>query len=119
VILYSLVEMADTLELLTIEAAASLLQVSTATVRRLIADGRLVAVRVGRGLRVKREAVARLAAAPGPGPRKGRAAAVPKGRPTAADDPLWRIVGIGASAAPTDVARHKRDYLAEAAAPRA
>ncbi len=30
------------------------------------------------------------------------------------DDSLWRIVGIAESAEPTDVAKHKHEYLAEA-----
>ena len=33
-------------------------------------------------------------------------------------DAILNIVGIGASAEPTDVARHEREYLAEAYAPK-
>ena len=35
-------------------------------------------------------------------------------RPTTADDPLWQIIGIGSSAEPTDIAKFKDQYLAEA-----
>lgn len=41
-----------------------------------------------------------------------------RGRPTSADDPLWNIIGIGRSAEPTDVARFKDEYLAEAFTPK-
>lgn len=37
-------------------------------------------------------------------------------RPITADDPLWRLVGAGASAEPTDIATKKHEYLADASA---
>jgi hypothetical protein len=40
------------------------------------------------------------------------------GRATSVSDPLWRIVGIGRSADPTDVRRYKDEYLADAFDPR-
>lgn len=39
-----------------------------------------------------------------------------RGRPTAADDPLWNIVGMASSAEPTDASK-KHEYLADAYAP--
>jgi hypothetical protein len=45
-----------------------------------------------------------------PRPRQPRAT-------DAAHDPILNIVGIGSSDEPTDVAHHKREYLAEAYAP--
>lgn len=38
----------------------------------------------------------------------------PKGRPTTADDPLWKLVGIGDSGGPGDVSENKHKYLADA-----
>jgi excisionase family DNA binding protein len=45
------------MDLLTIPETARLLRVTPITVRRYIAAGRLPAVRVGKGIRVRREAV--------------------------------------------------------------
>ena len=45
------------MELLTVKETARLLRVSPITVRRYIASGRLPAERVGRGIRVRREAI--------------------------------------------------------------
>ena len=42
-------------QLLTLQQVADRLQVSTSTVRRLVAAGRLKAVRIGRNLRVRPE----------------------------------------------------------------
>lgn len=47
------------MELLTVNETAKLLRVSPITVRRRIADGQLKAVRVGKGIRVPREAIDR------------------------------------------------------------
>ena len=38
----------------------------------------------------------------------------PRGKPFTLDDGLWPLVGSGHTAEPTDIARHKDDYLAEA-----
>jgi excisionase family DNA binding protein len=108
------------MELLTIRDTAQMLKVSAITVRRFIADGRLPAVKVGKGVRVHKEAVEKLARPVEPkAPKAKRATPTLRGRPTSADDPLWNIVGIGASAEPTDLAQHKLEYLADAYAPRA
>jgi excisionase family DNA binding protein len=45
------------MELLTVKETADLLRVSTVTVRRYIASGKLAAVRVGRNVRIRRESV--------------------------------------------------------------
>ena len=45
------------MELLTVDETARLLKVAPVTVRRYIAEGRLPAVRVGRAVRVRRDAV--------------------------------------------------------------
>jgi hypothetical protein len=37
-----------------------------------------------------------------------------RGRPTSADDPLWKLVGIGESEGPGDVSTNKYKYLADA-----
>lgn len=44
----------------------------------------------------------------------------PRRRPASAleQDAILNIVGIGASSEPTDIARHEREYLAEAYTPR-
>ena len=41
-----------------------------------------------------------------------------KGRPTSADDPLWKIVGMAASEGPGDVSENVDKYLAEAYLPK-
>jgi hypothetical protein len=38
----------------------------------------------------------------------------PRGKPFTLADGLWALVGSGHTAQPTDIARHKDDYLAEA-----
>jgi excisionase family DNA binding protein len=47
----------ESVELLTVDEIAKLLKVTPITVRRYITDGRLPAVRVGRRVRVRKEAV--------------------------------------------------------------
>lgn len=39
---------------------------------------------------------------------------LPRGRSAGADDPLWQLVGAGASEGPGDVSTQKHRYLAEA-----
>jgi excisionase family DNA binding protein len=48
------------MELLTVKETADLLRVSTVTVRRYIASGKLAAVRVGRNIRIRRDDVERV-----------------------------------------------------------
>jgi excisionase family DNA binding protein len=101
------------MELLTIQDTAHMLKVSTVTVRRFIADGRLPAVKVGKGVRVRKEAVDRLVR-----PVKLKAAetsqAKRSGRPLTFDDPLFKLIGSARSAGPGDVSENKYKYLAEA-----
>jgi excisionase family DNA binding protein len=54
------------MDLLTVPEAAALLRVATITVRRRIADGSIKAVRVGKGLRIPREALERFIEPVGP-----------------------------------------------------
>ena len=107
---------------MTIQEAADALRVKPITVRRYIAKGRLKAVRVGRGLRVEKEAVEQL---PEPATQKYpdwlppsgyKYAKYLKGRPTSDDDPIWGIVGLieGKEGDPTDVSSNKHKYLADA-----
>lgn len=48
------------MDLLTIHETAAMLRVSPITVRRYIASGKLAAIRVGKGIRLTREAIAEL-----------------------------------------------------------
>ena len=101
------------MELLTVQETARLLKVTPITIRRHIAAGRLPAVRVGRAVRIRREALGEFVTPVRP---EGRASsAVPLGTPTSEDDPLWNIVGlVDDPEGPTDVASNKHKYLAEA-----
>src|SRR5262245_6565579 len=101
------------MELYTVDETARLLRVSPITIRRYIASGELEAVRVGRGVRVHREAIERFVKPLAPQldtdvPRRTI------GRPFTKDDPLWNIVGIGQSDGPNDVASNKQEYLTTA-----
>src|SRR6266550_5980135 len=105
------------MELYTVRETANLLRVSEITVRRYIADGRLPAVRVGRAVRVEKEAVERL---PSPVKAVGAREKAPRKRQKpkyfTKDDPLWNIVGMFDDPdGPTDVSENKGKYLAEAA----
>jgi excisionase family DNA binding protein len=103
------------MELLTVHEAAKLLKVNPITVRRFIAQGRLAAVRVGKTIRVRTEALDEFITPVRPEPAKP-AKRAPAGRPTSADDPLWNIVGIASTAEPTDASK-KHEYLADAYSP--
>jgi excisionase family DNA binding protein len=98
------------MELLTIREPAALLRVSPVTVRRYISARRLAAVRVGKGVRVRKEDVERLPESVDEG--IGQAKARSRGLFTK-DDALWQLVGIGGSAT-VDVSENKYKYLAEA-----
>jgi excisionase family DNA binding protein len=92
------------MELLTVQETAALLKVSDGTVRRHVATGRLPAVRVGRLIRIRREAVERFFQPVAPASWES----------TTADDPLWSIMGIASTDEPTDIARHKDEYITDA-----
>lgn len=97
------------MELLTIGETARLLRLSEITVRRHIAAGRLPAVRIGRRIRVRRDAL------PASLPEAVPASTVtPPGIPLTPDSPLWELVGLGCSDEPSDIAQHKHEYLADA-----
>ncbi len=92
------------MDLLTVQETAALLKVSDGTVRRHVAAGRLPAVRVGRLIRIRREAVERFL----------EPVTSELWVPITADDPLWNIVGIIDDDGPTDMAENHDYYLAEA-----
>ena len=110
------------MELMTIQEAADALRVAPVTVRRYIRSGRLRAVRVGRGLRVDKDDVARVPepAFP-PGWEDLPASAlkyakylkpIPEGEYTG----LSGLIGLfdGADDGATNVSTNKHKYLAEA-----
>jgi excisionase family DNA binding protein len=96
------------MDLLTVAEAASMLRVNPITIRRHIARGLLPAIRVGRGVRVRREALDQFIRPAGPGEAQGR--------PLNYGDPLWELVGSAIDVAPTDASK-KHEYLADALAP--
>jgi excisionase family DNA binding protein len=103
------------MDLLTIQETAQLLKVNPITVRRFIADGRLEAVRIGRAVRVRKDAVDQLAQ-----PVVVKAAKLETTRrtvrPMTWDDPMSKLVGSATDAPPTDSSK-KYEYLADAIAP--
>ncbi len=101
------------MELLTVDETARLLKVTQITVRRFIAEGRLPAVRVGRAVRVRREALDQLIKPVEP-QTNGRPGA--RGKRFTRNDALFNIVGIAddPSDPTTDVSENKLQYLAEA-----
>lgn len=118
--MYMNVAIGDTdLHLLTVRETAYLLRVNPITVRRYIADGRLTAVRVGKGVRVSKEAIDQFLAPIEPSRVRNRNSRIPRGKPFTTDDSLWHIVGLGQSSESTDVAEHKHAYLADAYTPQA
>jgi excisionase family DNA binding protein len=94
------------MEFLTVKETAQLLRVSPITVRRYIASGQLAAERVGRGIRVRREAIEEFVE-----PVEPSESLV---KPFILDDPLWDIVGIGESEDSDDGASDKYRFVAEA-----
>lgn len=102
------------MELLTVQETAKVLRVSEITVRRYIASGRLAAVRVGRGVRVDKEAVESFPTPAMPSEPKQKVRKSAKPHYFTMDDSLWNIVGIGRDKdGATDVSENKYKYLAE------
>lgn len=102
------------MEFLTVNETAAMLKVSPLTVRRHIAAGRLGVVRVGRAVRVRREAIERFIE---PEPPMARQPEDPASRTWPLftdDDPLWDLVGFISTGEPTDIAEHKDEYIADA-----
>ena len=126
------------MEFYTVDETARLLRVSPITIRRYIATGQLEAVRVGRGVRVHREAIDRFVR-PLPGSEthshrkrvnepvdrspttkglsqsdyRADSAAGAESLPTILES-LGLSVGIGRSSEPTNIAEYKDEYLADA-----
>ncbi len=92
-----------------------MLRVSTVTIRRRIADGSLMAVRVGRAVRLSSDAIGELIKPVEP--NGAESPELVRARPIRADDPLWDIVGMGSSGGPGDVSENVDKYLAEAYMP--
>jgi excisionase family DNA binding protein len=107
------------MELLTVQETAALLKVNPITIRRYIADGRLPAVRVGKGLRVRRDAVGQFLTEVPPKPPRSTGGPSPnRQRLFTRQDSLWDIVGIARSEDQGSVAEHKQQYLAETYMPK-
>ncbi len=100
------------MELLTVQETAQMMRVNPITVRRHIQSGELEAVRVGRRVRVRKKSVYRFIKPIVPKTQKPESKL--QGKPTSADDPLWKIVGMGRSKGPGDVSENVDKYLAEA-----
>lgn len=100
------------MELLTIQEVAQTMRVNPITVRRHIKAGNLDAVHVGRRVRVRKESVDRFIKPIVPKTQRSMRKLL--GKPTSADDPLWKLVGIGCSGGPGDVSENKYKYLADA-----
>ena len=77
-------------ELLTVHDVARLCQLHEVTVRRHISEGRLLSVRVGKGVRVRKED---LDAYIEPQDHSQAHHAGRQGRPFTKDDAFWKIVG--------------------------
>ncbi|HTE83294.1 MAG TPA: hypothetical protein VK821_01010 [Dehalococcoidia bacterium] len=73
--------------------------------RRLAED--VARTRRPKALRVDSEDVALIV------PKTSRRSRIPRGRPTSADDPFWKLVGIGRSGKHDIAVNHDR-YLADA-----
>jgi excisionase family DNA binding protein len=99
------------MEFLTVQETAEVLKVSPITIRRYISSGRLAAVRVGRNVRIRREAIEEFAAPVQPDHRQDDSL---KGQPFTFDDPLWDIVGMIDDDGPTDLSINTDKYLADA-----
>jgi excisionase family DNA binding protein len=110
------------MELMTVQEAADALHVSAVTVRRYIARGRLRAVRVGRGLRIEKDAVDQLPEPvleplPEDWPETARKyLKYYKPIPEGDYNPFGAIIGLfdGADEGATDVSSNKHKYLADA-----
>jgi excisionase family DNA binding protein len=102
------------IDLLTVHETAQLLRVSPLTIRRYVADGRLAAVKVGRGVRIQREAVAQLLEPVMAGASESEEHALSAEGRFSHTDSLWNIVGIAESDGPGDVSADKHKYLADA-----
>lgn len=105
----------ERMELLTVYETAQMLKVTPITVRRYIAAGRLAAVKVGKGVRVRKEAIDQLVE-PVDLTRPKRKPPLRRGKLFTKRDALFNIIGIAEGPADdvTDVSSNKMKYLAEA-----
>src|SRR5262245_11966893 len=101
------------MDFLTVNETARMLRVSPITVRRYIASGRLAAERVGRGIRVRREAIEEFVMPVVPSSAQPDA---DKEDPPTLRESLGNVIGIGRSGEPTNIAEHKDEYIADAIA---
>lgn len=102
------------MDLLTVQETAALLKVSDGTVRRQVAAGRLSAVRVGRLIRIRREAVERFFGSVPDVPPQPEDLAAREWPVFTEDDALWDLVGFVSTDEPTDIAQYKDEYIADA-----
>ena len=100
------------MEFLTVQETATLLKVSPITIRRYIGSGRLPAVRIGRAIRVQREAVEELLEPVVPKPDE-ELLEDPNAGVLTPDDSLFNIIGMFKSEGPGDVSRNKHKYITE------
>ena len=103
------------MEFLTVKETAQLLRVSPITVRRYIASGQLAAERVGRGIRVRREAIEEFVT---PVVLSAGNRDIEESELPTILEALEISVGIGGSGEPTGIAEHKDAYTADAIADR-
>lgn len=104
------------MDLLTVREAAAMLRVSQVTLRRYVASGKLPAVRVGRNVRIEREAAADFAVPTDVSSQQGHvdelAHLVPK-LGFAPESTIWRLAGFIKDDGPTDMATDKYKYFAQ------
>ncbi len=100
------------MELLTVEEAARMLRISSVSVRRHVASGRLPAVRVGRSVRIDKDAVEQFAAPIHPS-QADLPSPAGEGHVFSFESPLWDLVGA-VQDGPADLAENHDRYLADA-----
>jgi excisionase family DNA binding protein len=103
-------------ELLTVEDIARICQVHEMTVRRHINEGRLKAVRVGKGVRVRKEDLEAYLQLEEPKPKAARKESRP--RPITRDDPIFRLQGIVSVKEASDLSENKYSAFGDAYAPK-
>jgi excisionase family DNA binding protein len=100
------------MNLLTIDEVARMLRISSVSVRRYVAAGKLPAVRVGRSVRIEQAAVEQFATPIAPSDTDPPTPAA-QGHIFTFDSPLWDLVGV-IEDGPTDLAENHDKYLADA-----
>lgn len=100
------------MELLTVDEVAKMLRISSVSVRRYVAAGKLPAVRVGRSVRIDQAAAERFATPIAPFASDSPPSAG-EGHIFTFDSPLWELVGA-VQDGPEDLAENHDRYLADA-----